>query len=491
MRRSPWECTMHSDGCRKCYRTSKLEVMFGSLVSLVALGFMTIPLGLVKIPKVSTSTSHLDMSTWLNSTISSKRDAQLSMPPDSSMGLHSQRKSRRIVTSQKEGLLEDPTISQPRSLPEYANLSSVDYIACCGLGHKLTKLSEAYYVANMFNFGLRVFWGFCDQIEVFSYLFGDPKPEDLDHVTSTDKVIRFNNEVSGFKGFKRMGPNHKCRCNQTKIESDNAFYRKLQNRFHLKEQVALFMLEHDFANHTVMGMHIRAGNNESGQFEAKNRGITSYVNDTEVWVDRIVAKILKLVGKHKMNKPLLYIATDTASFIGQFRSKLTERVLVLDLPQERAKEGEGVLFGEKGSVVNQGSRCLKGWDTAMMDMMILSHADIVLAARTSSFVQSMPFSMAFGRPPEERKVKDIVWCEFSPDGGEMKCFGDYMRWCCEGYTWFAFRKIQTMEYVRMPLKGVSTTNYSVESRPFDFERPSPAMGARYMFLPHAWSNALK
>lgn len=42
------------------------------------------------------------------------------------------------------------------------SMSSVDYFSCCGLGHRLSKMSDAHYVAKKrLNFQLRVFWATC------------------------------------------------------------------------------------------------------------------------------------------------------------------------------------------------------------------------------------------------------------------------------------------------------------------------------------------
>jgi hypothetical protein len=63
------------------------------------------------------------------------------------------------------------------SLAEAEQLSSVDYMACCGAGHRTSKLAEASYLAKVLRFGLRVYWGYCDtydtrqrQTEVFQYV---------------------------------------------------------------------------------------------------------------------------------------------------------------------------------------------------------------------------------------------------------------------------------------------------------------------------------
>lgn len=59
------------------------------------------------------------------------------------------------------------------------NISSVDYMACCGAGHRISKTADANYLARVLNFTLRSFWGFCDtsvtdpsgsETEVFLYV---------------------------------------------------------------------------------------------------------------------------------------------------------------------------------------------------------------------------------------------------------------------------------------------------------------------------------
>ena len=70
--------------------------------------------------------------------------------------------------------------------------SSVDYHACCGLGHRLSRMSDANYVAQRLNFGLRSFWGFCGNLEVFYYLFGPQRVNMLANVTDTGNYLRIS-----------------------------------------------------------------------------------------------------------------------------------------------------------------------------------------------------------------------------------------------------------------------------------------------------------
>ena len=128
-------------------------------------------------------------------------------------------------------------------------------------------------------------------------------------------------------------------------------------------------MERTFANHTVLGMHIRAGNGETGDFTKKGRGI----NNLATWVHEAASRIKEM--KSNLNDTLspflLYIATDTPSVIEMFRSELAGVMPVVDFPQERAAEGQGVLFGETGAkkphleCMQRMGGCSHGYDFAV------------------------------------------------------------------------------------------------------------------------------
>jgi hypothetical protein len=91
-------------------------------------------------------------------------------PPSSSlisMGEQQQQQNQdpRRVTSDSSTIESSPLPSlndeHDANVILAESASSVDYMACCGLGHRLSKLSEANYLAEQFRFGLRSFWGYC------------------------------------------------------------------------------------------------------------------------------------------------------------------------------------------------------------------------------------------------------------------------------------------------------------------------------------------
>jgi hypothetical protein len=78
-----------------------------------------------------------------------------------------------------------------------------------------------------------------------------------------------------------------------------------------------------------------------------------------------------------------------------------------------------------------------GWHSAVQDQLILSHADIVMAAKTSSFTQSLPLSLVTGRvqypdsphnQPRRRVFIKKPFCEGVPPN--MVCFESVGDWCC-------------------------------------------------------------
>lgn len=389
-------------------------------------------------------------------------------------------------------------------------LSSVDYYACCGLGHRMNKLTDAYFAAKQIGFGLKAFWGFCDEFtEVFTYLFGPQPVEELRHVQSRGRILQLRNEVPGmiplvrrsnytFSQNKRKRrknddndsalKNYVCTCrgHNDKIAYDVELYKSLQERFRFRSKVQDFVQKHRFDQHTVWGIHIRGGNGETGDFSRKNRGIA---NVTE-WIGNVSDRLLAHIAAAKppaTKPPLLYVATDTPRFIALLRqSRVGQRVKVLELPeQERAKDG--VLFGESGKVVYSGSQCLRGWEHAATDMMILAQADVVVAARPSSFVQSLPHAIALDTAGRE-------YCEMNQPASDMWCYQTFVSWCCDGDTKQILQHIQTFEYLRIPVRNWNLTmvQHKITNRHRkELVLPMQGSNVRHVDLPYSWDKTYK
>jgi hypothetical protein len=334
--------------------------------------------------------------------------------------------------------------------------SSIEYVACCGLGHRLARMSAAAHVAAIMGAGLHSQWGCCEEEDVFTYMFGDEPivfeqkntnsssaaaagaDAMITTTTSTESLlatnfngepfhIQFRNEVPGMPNRNSIPPEQRCPATCGKRDTDFAFYSALMQRYKRRQLVLDFMeQQHQFSKHTVVGIHVRAGNGEGGDFAKKKR----HIQDKNAFVESTVINILNLI-QDAADPPLLFIATDTPHYVQSFREALRGKMDVIDLPQLRPTEGEGVLFGEHKEFKSHAKEtCENGWDAVFQDMMILSHADIVIAASDSSFTQAMPLSMALGR--QNRKIQ-ASFCEVK--GGDlrkMQCYESHDDWSCNG-----------------------------------------------------------
>lgn len=223
-------------------------------------------------------------------------------------------------------------------------------------------------------------------------------------------------------------------------------------------------------------MHIRAGNGETGDFQAKDRGI----NDIDEWVKQATRRISELTKREQWKEPpLLYIATDTPSIIDMFRSELEGVMPVIDLPQERREQGDGVLFGETSNKVKMSDYyCIRGWEYAVADMILLSHADMLIAGRMSSFEQTMPMSLVFGR--KEQKVMTPK-CELNLNASEMICSKTYLEWCCD-IDASQVRTPELKETLRVP-RHLNLSSYELQDRP-----PADVKMTDRTHLPYYWKT---
>jgi hypothetical protein len=363
-------------------------------------------------------------------------------------------------------------------------VSSVDYRTCCGLGHRLTKTSDAYYLASRLGFGLRTFWGFCNGTEVFDSLFGPQPLDELSNLTNHSHYLRVNNEVPGFQPIFRVGTNNSnldaCGCSLSKAESDVSFYSGLRGRFFARTKVDEFRKANDWDNPDVLviGMHARVGNGEAGYFIESGRVIP----DLDGWIASLATLLLNLTetlasssGRNRAVK--LLIATDTSPVVQGLTTHLKDRITVASYEQPRPLAGQGVLVFH--GMTSEGQVCRDAWENSVIDMALLSHADLIVAARYSSFVQSMPLSLALSRPLFERKVNH-TYCEVSVDATELQCFASYQEWCCTGRT--RFGRAMGSESLNIPVTDFQEQMRSVATR------PQEGCTQHTDCLPYDWTN---
>ena len=378
----------------------------------------------------------------------------------------------------------ETTISAPLSSIEHLetikkakNKSTVEYRACCGLGHRLSKMVDAYHIARKKNYGLRVFWEFCDnKTESFHHFFGPQPLSELQNAQDGREVIKISNEAHCIEKLVRDGNSSQCKCPSDYIESSGEFYNSLVERFRYKDEVDAFRRYHRFDDHFVLGMHVRAGNGEQGDFVEKERAIHNVTS----WV-KSMSTILLTISRNTTNgrPPLLFLATDTASMVETFRHALRGEMEVVEYEQERPPEGSGVIFGQHGSqnMLNLTTELCQNLKSALVDMMVLTSSDVVISGRPSSFSQSLPMGVALSRD-------HAMYCEVAPND-RYRCYQTLHEWCCLG------KSCISEEYRRVPVSDCEIPSRFIVKRPESETRslPSPRK-SRLMttFLPYDWDQ---
>jgi hypothetical protein len=230
-------------------------------------------------------------------------------------------------------------------------------------------------------------------------------------------------------------------------------------------------------------VHVRTGNGEGGDFEKKGRT----VKDLDAWLGSL-AKLLAAKRPRASGDAVVFVATDTASVVAKLRALLEHppgnssrpsaaaRVTVVSLEQARPAEGSGVLFGQQSGVGNAPVKgCDDGWASAVSDMILLSHADVVVAARPSSFTQTMPLSLVFAPQTSRAGAAPKEFCEARARAKGMTCYRSYMDWCCNGSTRDSPSK-SYYEFISMPRTNASTPEMYGGFRPRAAAAGDPGAG---------------
>jgi hypothetical protein len=305
--------------------------------------------------------------------------------------------------------------------------NAVAYRACCGLGHRLARLEDAAHVALLYEATLEVVWPDCGP-DTFQRLFG-PEPLHLGQSSATldghDPTMEasyhwtFANDVPSCYGVRGVHRRPDL-CHAVVQGTDQAgprLYQELMDRYVRRDVVQNFTETH-FAGKLSIGMHIRAGNNETGDFTRKNRQI----RDMNAFVKLNAERVRGMVPPHA-GPAVLFVATDTPSYVQAFRDELDRIMPVVEMQQIRAEAGTGVLFGEHGAPRPKGETCVEGWHAALQDMMILASTNVVFASTYSSFTRTMPRVMALSRP---NRPIPVSFCEnWRGDEQRMQCYRSF------------------------------------------------------------------
>ena len=405
--------------------------------------------------------------------------------------------SESTHSSQHEAIQE--YISQPNKEvhdPPKNNIAAASnrivYVGNFGLGHRLSKMAAAYHLAQRLKVVLEAQWGLCaaDEttlgagIPIFDYLFGGnilvpiqdasfsmtPLYRDNNPQLPVQKRLWIKNDCHGYyagqnfknarqpipesythdhnPGFDVQNQSYNVSPFFDKMDSDGRLFQELQDRF-LETQkgrqqqqsnnhtvtVQDFMHQHRFSEHTVIGLHVRAGNGEQAHFIEANRGVDNH----DDFMDNLVAllqRFLERRSNHITKPPLIFLATDTPSVIPFIRRETQAwnvPVPVVTFPQPQLPPSTGVTFSQ----MKKGQTCLDAWEAMMSDTILLGHTDVLVAAMRSSFTQIMPMSMIFqrhgkaGGEPFLSPVPTTLtprFCELSESGRSMTCVDNREAW---------------------------------------------------------------
>lgn len=342
--------------------------------------------------------------------------------------------------------------------------NKVTHHAQFGLGHRLDKISNAWHLTKALNLTrMELNWRDCSgEGNIFPRLFGSdhidvPGSEraamEANALENVHKNIHATNDVAGYYGGQNFKDHQVPLSEQIykgddspfldKLDSDLQLFKILRQRFVGKEDVIRFMEEHNFRDHFVIGLHLRLGNDEPSHFTTSGRGVKNQLEFVYNLIDLIRAFLERLQISHperfvnnnevdggdcppsssswKTKPPLIFLATDSPQFIPIIANDTSFfGVKTIAMPQIRVETG--VTFHQ----LKAGAKCLRGWQEMLMDNMLLSFSDVLIAARYSSFIQILPMTLVFGRGGSTKQGPRF--CEVSDTAKRMTCLEDVRTW---------------------------------------------------------------
>ena len=201
-----------------------------------------------------------------------------------------------------------------------------------------------------------------------------------------------------------------------KEPSAQEFYQLLraQTQPAIKEKLAKFMDEFWPENELVIGVHLRAGNGKDdglGHFDKVNRGdwlakdlpaAISMVRQHIRMVARSILDRFDIGGnfddddEHDINIRgyRIFLATDTEKVLAEFQK---QDPTVLSLSQPRPKDGVAIFQAaacDDNNSKDEAQCALQTQESMLMDELLLSSADVMLAESFSNFVYGMPATLA-------------------------------------------------------------------------------------------------
>eukprot|EP00536_Pseudo-nitzschia_multiseries_P011191 jgi/Psemu1/28122/gm1.28122_g len=282
----------------------------------------------------------------------------------------------------------------------------------------------------------------------------------------TNGTIPFLNGAPGFN-FKCPGRNLTREIVLNNAISDLKFYEQLRSLFRFNDKIEYFAQKmHRFSERITVGIHIRTGNGEKGDFQKKKRGF----EDLDQWLVNMVELIHQLslriesaaVAKanatdghdyehpHEL-RPLIFVATDDPSAVEKIAAAANPlNISAVAFPQLRLGNGTGVTYNAK---FDSSNNCLASWASQFIDASLLGATDVMIAGRYSSFSQSLPLTSIFSdsivaaaaaatkkqtggnvianttsAAKNASRFANRMFCEANHPGDGMRCYDDYVDW---------------------------------------------------------------
>ena len=362
--------------------------------------------------------------------------------------------------------------------------NQIVYTGSFGIGHRMNKLSCVHHLlfANMdsalnnYISIIKVEWGTCPNnniandkanIDIFEYLFesqfinaSDAKSHDdpqhqqqiLSDLNNNDlnffgnKKLWIRNDVAGYyagQSYKNAKIKLKGRNTfdlfNSKLNSDYNLFRYLINhRFIGYNHLQQYKHKHEWEKHYVLGVHIRAGNGEKDHFVQSGRSIVLNDDDdnNSTWheqqIVRHIAQAIQQIYEASitLKPPLVFLATDTEHYIKALTNALQEYniPLISFNEQPRIPKGMGVSYDNAIYFQHRNVSCYQSWYGSMIDMILLSESNTVLATTRSTFTQIVPNSIVFHRTDNHYKYCEMDLLTPKRNSSKVTCFQNQQSW---------------------------------------------------------------
>lgn len=272
------------------------------------------------------------------------------------------------------------------------------------------------------------------------------------------------------------------------MNSDVDFYHRLVDNYQFKEELREFQTQHKWNERPlVVGLHLRAGNGEDAHFTESGRDSSLDIDESTM-----IARLIQLTNmamirekkrlrdlnldlgqdrqeyeKNGVLRPLLFVATDTAHLLPLVDKMINQGTIkeesgrnnstlptagaleVVTWPQDRLPKNSGVSFD---TLQGKGESCLQGWRSAMSDALLLSTVDVLIAAKRSTFTQSLPLSLGFDRNREKDNADDMNNAFFSHGRDEKdsnRVFERAEEMAIGRDTRFSFCEVSELDFIDM------------------------------------------